>query len=58
MKRSKLIFVIVSIVFFLIMIFFVFDFARRTRFPGHHDSPGMTRTSGVSNHGDSLKDKN
>ena len=38
MKRSKLIFIIISILFFLIMAFFVYDFARKTTFPGKHNT--------------------
>ena len=57
MKKSKLIFVIVSIIFFLIMIFFVYDFARRTTFPGKHADHSATKTSVFSESSDSLTDK-
>ena len=45
MKKSKIIFVIISIIFFLIMIFFVYDFARRTTFPGHRNEPHAVKTT-------------
>jgi hypothetical protein len=48
MKKSKVIFVIVSILFFLIMALFVFDFARRTTFPGHHDPTHTNQAPGDS----------
>ena len=57
MKKSKIIFVIVSIIFFLIMLFFVYDFARRTRFPGQRDETRTTKTSGVHVSHDSVTRK-
>ncbi|MEN8248455.1 MAG: hypothetical protein ABFS32_05950 [Bacteroidota bacterium] len=34
MKRSKLIFLILSVIFIIIMILIAMDFSSRTRFPG------------------------
>ncbi len=44
MKRSKVIFLILSGLFFLLMAFFIYDFARRTTFPG---SPGFKKKNTI-----------
>jgi len=36
MRNSKIVFIIVSILFILLLIYFVIDFSRKTTFPGQH----------------------
>jgi hypothetical protein len=37
MKRSKLLFLILSVVFILILVWIAFDFSKKTRFPGQKE---------------------
>jgi len=35
MRKSKIAFIVISILFILLLLFFVIDFSRKTSFPGH-----------------------
>jgi len=37
MKKSKIIFIILSVLFVCIIMFFIYDFSRKTTFPGGAD---------------------
>jgi hypothetical protein len=52
MKKSKIIFLIFSICFFIILVFFIYDFSTKTTFPGSADKKPEN-----SIHADSLAEK-
>ena len=37
MKKSKIIFIILSIIFLCVIMYFVYDFSKKTKFPGNAD---------------------
>jgi len=46
-RRSKIIFLIITIVFLIIVMFFIYDFSRKTTFPGSSQDEIKTEESAL-----------